>query len=232
MAGGWEYFPAGMYDTLDETAKTAAARLAEDVSEVLTDENTLHEVQVAGTFWLTPAEQTVLHARVADLTVLGRAKDAQDPDKRLFASLLLDSGRPLIVVPPGCQGMNFKRIVVGWKPTRESARALHDAMDLLRRADNIDLVMVDELDRKESGLENEEADVMDYLAQHDMSVAFTRLPRSDGAAGRAILEFAERAQADLIVAGGYGRTRISEQLFGGVTRTLFETSRIPVLFSH
>ncbi|MGN7725235.1 universal stress protein [Luteimonas sp. 22616] len=232
MVSGWEYFPAGIYDTLDETTKSAAAALARDVSEVLKHEAVAHSVRVAGSFWLTPAEQTILHARLADLVVLGRSDKAQEPEKRLFGSALLGSGRPLLIVPPMANPTaGFEHVVVAWKPAREAARALHDAMPLLRQARIIDLLTITGSASDQARLEDEDADVLRYFTHHGLAV--NQVLRSRGSSsGQEILTYATRSHADLIVAGGYGRRRVTEQVFGGVTRFLFENAQIPVLFSH
>ncbi len=234
MMGGWEYFPSGMYDTMDETSKAAAGALAQDVRDLLAAENVPHEVRTAGAFWLTPAEQSILHARIADLVVMGRGESPQDPEKRLFASILLGSGRPVMVVPGPERDAStgIARVVVAWKPTRESARALHDSMPFLHRAESIDLLMIESYQNEESRIEAMEADVLHYLGQHGLSAAPVRRPKGDVSTGQAILAFAKEVGADMIVSGGYGHARATEQVFGGVTRALFEHSEIPVLFSH
>lgn len=234
MVRGWDYFPAGVYDTLDETAKAAAQAMAGEVIGTLKDCSAAHVVRVAGSFWLTPAEQAILHARLADLVVLGRSVMVQEPEKRLFGSLLLGAGRPLLLVPPTADAAApFKRIVVAWKPTREAARALHDAMPFLHRAKAIDLLTIaGRGGGDQSRLEDEDADILDYLAKHDLTVNHVRRSRGDASSADEIMDHAARTAADLIVAGGYGHARTTEQVFGGVTRSLYEKTRIPVLFSH
>jgi nucleotide-binding universal stress UspA family protein len=233
LMGGWEYFPAGMYDTLDETAKAAANALAEEVREYLAQESASCEVRIAESFWLTPAEQSILHARVCDQVVLGRSTQPRDPEKRLFASVLFGSGRPLLVVPPSAgQDHRLDHVVIAWKPTREAARALHDALPFLHQARQIDLLTVGAAAAQESRMEAVDADVLRLFAQHGLQVRPVGIARGDVSSGQEILDFARRERAELIVAGGYGHSRAAEQVFGGVTRTLFEQSPIPVLFSH
>lgn len=233
MVGGWEYFPAGMYDTLDETAKAAAQAMAARVVDRLKDHLVAQDVRVAGSFWLTPAEQAIAHARLADLVVLGRSAKAQEPEKRLFGNLLLGAGRPMLVVPPTVDATaGFDRIVVAWKPTREAARALHDAMPFLHRAKAIDLLTVADRDDRPPEWEHEDADLLDYFAKHGLVVNQVRRSRGDASSGDEIMRYAARADIDLIVAGGYGHVRAAEQVFGGVTRSLHEKTTIPVLFSH
>ena len=233
MVGGWDYFPAGMYDTLDETAKAAARNMAAQVAAKLQGCPVAHKVHVAGSFWLTPAEQAILHARLADLVVLGRSADVRDPEKRLFGALLLGAGRPMLVVPSAARVVaTFERIVVAWKPTRESARALHDAMPFLREAKAIHLLTIAGHGNGEAKLEDEDADILEYFASHELEVNQVRRSRGNASSADEIMGYAARENADLIVAGGYGHARASEQVFGGVTRSLYERTTRPVLFSH
>ena len=233
MVAGWDYFPAGEYDTLNETAKAAAAKMATQVNRELQECPVAHAVQVAGSFWLTPAEQATLHARLADLIVLGRSKKTQEPERRLFGTLLMSAGRPILIAPPTADATAaFERIVVAWKPTKEAARALHDAMPLLQMAKEIDLLTIAGRDSDQARLEDEDADIIDYFKHHDLTVSQVRRSRGDASSADEILSYAARTNADLIVAGGYGHARATEQVFGGVTRSLYEKCQIPVLFSH
>lgn len=234
LMAGWEYFPAGVYDTMAETARAASSALARDVRALLAATGAPHDVIEGGSLWLTPAEQALPHAFVADLIVHGRTAQPQDAERSLFAALLLSSGRPLLLVPPGEPPTALERIVVAWKPTREAARALHDALPLLQRAHSVDLLTVGSSPDAAAGLRRdcEQADALvAHLALHGVTATTSRVNRGDGTS-QAILAFARERSAELIVAGGYGRSRVSEQVFGGVTRVLFEHAEVPVLFSH
>lgn len=233
MVAGWEYFPAGAYDTLNETANAAANALAAEVQPFMAEEGVKSEVCRGPSFWLTPAEQTLPRAYTADLIVLGRGATPQESESRLFASLLLGSGRPIMLVPPSRARKNgFKRIVIAWKPTREATRAMHDAMPLLRVAETIDVLIATAAGEQKPQVEEAGTAICRHLAVHGLKPNQRRLLNGDHSVGDGILEFANGNDADLIVAGGYGHPRAMEQVFGGVTKTLFERSMIPVLFSH
>ncbi|HSM10876.1 MAG TPA: universal stress protein, partial [Lysobacter sp.] len=70
------------------------------------------------------------------------------------------------------------------------------------------------------------------LSRHGLSVNVTSIPREGQATGEAILRFASLTGAQLIVAGGFGHSRARQMVFGGVTRSLFQHSTVPVLLSH
>jgi nucleotide-binding universal stress UspA family protein len=228
LMAGWEYFPAGVYDTMAETARAASSALARDVRALFAATGVAHDVIEGGSLWLTPAEQALPHAYVADLIVHGRTAQPQDAERSLFAALLLSSGRPLLLVPPGEPPAAFERIVVAWKPTRESARALHDALPLLLRARAVQLLTIGPGDG-----DREQTDaLLGHLALHGVTATAAHVARGGDGTGRTLLAFAREHGAELVVAGGYGRSRVSEQVFGGVTRVLFELAEVPVLFSH
>jgi nucleotide-binding universal stress UspA family protein len=71
-----------------------------------------------------------------------------------------------------------------------------------------------------------------HLRRHDVAIRLQLHESGDRSSGQCILDYAAESNAQLIVAGGYSRSRAMEQVFGGVTRTLFEHARLPVLFSH
>jgi len=234
VVGAMNYFPEAVYDSLRDAVLEASERLREQVDACLARSDVAWESRVAESIWLTSPESAVLHAHYADLVVLGRAADATvDAERAVFSSLLLDSGRPLLVVPRGARWPSkLGKAVVAWRPSQEASRALHDALPLLRRAASVELVMVDPRVGETSHGELPGADMAEHLARHGLKVEVVSLPREGASAGVAILRRAREAGADLVVAGGYGHSRMRQLVFGGVTRHLFEQADMPVLFSH
>lgn len=228
IVAGWDYFPAGVYDTLDETARAAAARMAVDVRRVLAEAGDRAEVGVGGKFWMTPSEQALHAAYAADLVVVGRPPEPTDADRTVFASLLLGAGRPVLLVPDATAVPAPRRIVVAWKARREAARAVHDALPLLRRADHVDAVRVV---RSEPGQAWNEP-LLAHLVRHGVHAASRVLRRHGQTVVEAILAHVRETGAELIVAGGYGHARATEHVFGGATHALHKRSPVPVLFSN
>ncbi len=231
LAGGWDYLPASPYDTLDEAAQAAAEALAADAAPILA--GVPHSVRVAGAFWLTPSEQTLAAAAAADLIVLGRPKAPLDADDRLFGATLLGAGRPVLLVPESAgQGLDLRHVAVAWRPGREAARAVHDAIPLLRAAQSVRIVRILGVAEQADDAGGADAVLLAHLERHGIRPQFECVPAADAAKGERILEFAQAMAADLIVAGGYGHPKAYEQVFGGVTRALLRKSPTPVLFSH
>lgn len=169
------------------------------------------------------------HAMHADITVLAASKDA--PLEAAFEGALFKSGRPLLLVPMEEQPATIgKRIVVAWKAKREAARALADAEPFLREADQITVVTVD---ASPNGYgEGPGRDICAYLAHKGFSVELRNVDGLGRPAEVALMSEARALEADLIVMGGYGHSRLREFVFGGVTRALSRNATMPVLMSH
>ncbi len=175
------------------------------------------------------------HAWAADLLVLGqhdpKSDDASGVPADFVASVLMTTGKPGLVLPyieiPQTPGRN---VLVAWKATRESARALAGALPLLQRARQVHVLSWDEA-------ETPGADVAEpalrYLRRHGVA-AQAQAPRGrpPRELGEALLSQAADLQADLLVMGCYGHGRAREWALGGVTRTVLKSMTLPVLMAH
>jgi nucleotide-binding universal stress UspA family protein len=122
-----------------------------------------------------------------------------------------------------------RRILVAWNGSREAARAVGDAMPLLERAEHVQVAVF----RPDAGPgELPGADLAAHLARHGARANVTRHEASDIDVGNLLLSTAFDAQADLIVMGAWGHSRLAELVLGGVTRTILESMTVPVLMSH
>lgn len=169
------------------------------------------------------------HAMHADIAVLAASKDATL--EAAFEGALFKSGRPLLLVPTAQAPASIgKRIVVAWKAKREAARALADAEPFLREADQITVVTVDA--QPDGYGEGPGRDICTYLAHKGFSVELRNIDGMGRPAEVGLMNEARALEADLIVMGGYGHSRLREFVFGGVTRALSRNPTIPVLMSH
>ena len=183
------------------------------------------------------ARLPLLHsARYADLVVAGQPNlglDAPPAGAMGFAAdLVLGAGRPVLFVPyAGHFARAGGRILVAWDASREAARAVTDALPLLQRAAS---VVVAVFDAERGGDHGEEpgADVALYLARHGIKVSVARHSGAGFDAGNQILTAAADMEADLIVMGAYGHSRVRELVLGGATRRILETMTVPVLMAH
>jgi nucleotide-binding universal stress UspA family protein len=151
----------------------------------------------------------------------------------VFEGALFGSGRPVLMTPPDWNGETIgKRILVAWNGKRESARALADAMPFLESADHVILATIDAKPDVSGVGPAPGADIAAHLARHGVKVELRNLDGLGGDAADMLIAEARASDADLIVMGGYGRPRLSEYVFGGVTRTMAAKSPVPVLMSH
>jgi nucleotide-binding universal stress UspA family protein len=182
-----------------------------------------------------PGVGLCLQARYADLVVISRmtAHEADPLSASGFAQyVVLHCARPVLVLPPaGFSTEIGKRVTVAWNGSPQAVRAVTSALPLLRRAEQVQLVVFGKDD--DPGLHGEEpgADIALYLARHGIKVEVTA--QSDGGDdGAALLSFAAEKGADLIVMGAYGHSRLSEFILGGATHTALHSSPLPLWMAH
>lgn len=172
-----------------------------------------------------PAHQ-VLSARsvMADMVIMSWSEaDWVSPQA---SSVVVSAGRPILVVPPGSSlSKSFRRVLVAWNGSRESARAIQDALPLLGNAEKVVLFTA-------GGASASMADAATYLAAHDVNVHLHHCARVNPDAGHAILRAAQTHGADLIVMGAYGHSRLHEWTLGGATRTVLQSMTVPTLLSR
>ncbi|MGG1947878.1 universal stress protein [Trinickia sp. NRRL B-1857] len=188
--------------------------------------------------WRAPngpsVETAVLHARHADLLVLGQ-EDPENPATHIaryfVEDVIMSAGRPAVVLPHAGRIATFgESALVAWDGGREAARALADAVPLLKRARFVTVVSVS---KRPEDSTPDEIDVAGYLERHGVRASFVCVPRQSGmGTGATLLNQISDRHADLLVMGAYGHARARERVLGGVTHTLFETMTVPVFMSH
>jgi nucleotide-binding universal stress UspA family protein len=175
------------------------------------------------------------HARYADLTMIGQ--DRSGDDRMPYAGPVTErtlflSGRPAIIVPGQLRPETLaSRIVVAWDASRAAARAVNDAIPLIARAALTTVVTVRPIVSDDAHGEEPGADIGAHLSRHGAHVTTIEL-RDSGNAGDMLLSYARQINADLIVAGCYGHSRVGEILLGGVTRRLLAQGSKPVMMSY
>lgn len=193
------------------------------------------ELRLVETLLNWPEEAAAMHGRHADLSIIGGLDpvSANPRFSAFFSALLLDTGRPVLVVPPVCTMLvPPRRVVLAWQPRREPSRAIHDALPLLPRDARVDVLVLDPEVGEFGHGQQPGADIAAHLARHGLQVQVVSLPREGRSTGTAIVDYAAQQRADLVVMGGYGHSRWRQQVLGGTTRTVLEQATVPVLFAH
>lgn len=174
------------------------------------------------------ADRLALEARSADLILLGAGSD--DLRGLNAGDLVLQAGRPVLRVPAGATALRLAHVMVAWKDSRETRRAVLDALPLLRQADRVSVVALAAA-RDLAATRDHVDDVVVWLARH----AIVAQGEAVLSGGNEIAELDRTAQdqgADLVVAGAYGHSRLREWVLGGVTHDLLLHGQRCCFVSH
>lgn len=166
--------------------------------------------------------------RLADLILAPRPERA-DPPPKTFEALLRETGRPVIMLPRGTTTRAVNgHVLIGWNGSTEAASAVAASRPLLRGASRVSVLVSTKRQHQRPHGE----DVVDYLRCHGVEAHCQVVDMSAGHAGEVILDQCTQLGAELLVVGGYSRTRVQEMLLGGVTRHLIREARLPVFMVH
>ncbi|MGI9490759.1 MAG: universal stress protein [Geminicoccaceae bacterium] len=178
-------------------------------------------------------DRLAIHGRYADAVIIGQPDDdsagvIQDP-----GDTLLTCGAPVIVAPYiGAPPTTAERVMIAWNASRESARAVRDAMPLLERAKVVDVVCFRPKSSQTGHGDMPGADIALHLTRHDIKVEVEVIEGKDIDVGNAILSHLADRGSDFLVMGGYGHSRMREFILGGATRTILQSMTVPVLMAH
>ncbi|MFN4087716.1 MAG: universal stress protein [Alphaproteobacteria bacterium] len=200
-----------------------AAGIARRESPSVSDGLTTRWIESVG----RPEEVAAVAGRLADLVVAARPAAGRGEDQRLVEAVLFGSGRPALLVPPD-QPVAGGGGAIFWNGSAEAARAVAAALPMLRRAERVHIMEVDE----KLGPEAAQAGLPDYLAWHGIAAETTRLEADYREPGEALLAEALRVGARLIVMGAYTHSRMRQLILGGVTSHLLTACPVPVMLAH
>jgi nucleotide-binding universal stress UspA family protein len=217
------YFTTGeqAQRVLDEGRAAIKARAAEVEGEF----RAAMQNRAAAVEWRSseefPTKFIVPQARAADIIVVGEdGRDALgDPFMQANPSdLVMQTGRPLLVVPDTSSRLDLQSVLIAWKDTPEARRAIRDALPMLRQAKDVNIVEIIEDDVNRPALSGV-SDVVVWLSRHGV-VASGQVPDRCGNVSAQLERIASEVGAGLVVAGAYGHSRLREWVLGGVTKCL------------
>jgi nucleotide-binding universal stress UspA family protein len=168
-------------------------------------------------------------SRAVDVTVLGRRRDSGTADLHTLQTVLLDSGRPMLIAPDRPVQNMGRHVAIAWKDTPEAARAVAFALPLLAAAERVTIVSVEE-DAHTTGEDCER--LRQALIWHNTATTVHHIKPAGRDPAEALLAAVAAQDADLLVMGGYGHSRLREAVFGGVTRHVLQAAAMPVLMAH
>ncbi|WP_447952799.1 universal stress protein [Sphingopyxis chilensis] len=214
----------------DENRKSAAN--ADALAETFT---AFIEPNLRGEIFVIDCPATITHWRFAvrarsyDLTIIpvyGHAQTAYFAEGVVF-----DTGRPMLLLPElQTPEPKFDRVAVAWDGSRLAARAVADAMPLLRPATSVMLVQVS--GEKDLSRSAPASDALRNLKHHGVTAETTAVAIENDDAGTTLQSWCMRNGSDLLVMGAFGHSRAREFVLGGVTRSILENTKLPVLMSH
>lgn len=213
-----------------EVANAAAAAFTEAADRA----GIKNEVRVISCTESAAPPTLAVHGRTTDLTIVGQSEteDALAIRDLMTESALFESGRPVLVVPYiGPAEAKLDNIIVAWDGRREASRAANEALPLLVKAKSVSVVVVGGHAPSARGGEPG-ADLALHLARHGVNVSVKQIGDAGIDVANALLSHAADAEANMIVMGGYGHSRLREFVLGGATRGIFGSMTVPVLMAH
>jgi nucleotide-binding universal stress UspA family protein len=213
-------------------ARTAGDKVEEKLSQRLTRLQKPVELRRFDILNDTAGDVAAREARTADAFVALRPNGASRGAEELVEGVLFGSGRHVWLLPTRKSAKAaFDRILVAWNGSRESARALAEALPYLHKAKEAVVVVIDETSATE-GQAIVGKDAINHLRHHGITAVLHRAIVRDNDIAATLIAEARRLKSDLIVMGGYGHSRLREWLLGGATYKLLHKSPVPLLIAH
>jgi nucleotide-binding universal stress UspA family protein len=217
---------ANMSRKLATNARAAKEAFGKEIAQRLSD-----------TRWLEAdgdvADGICDHARYADLVILGQY-EWQGPHVvhplPIAHSIVLRCGRPVLVVPAAVGPISFARVAIAWDGSREAVRAVHDALPLLALSQSVEIVTIISPEAVESSQDAKH--LLAHLTNHGIKIEPGVIQTRAEEEPIALRQQLEKVDYDLLVMGGYSHPKWLEFIFGGATRSILLSSKIPVLVSH
>lgn len=208
----------------------AGDRLLRRLKELCAAEQVAVEARTVMCWWPSLYSEAVIDlARVHDLTAI--PLDSSDSQKRRVAEdILFGSGRPVLLFPEVAVEIGCDNVMVAWDYSRSAARAVLDAMPLLRTAKRIEVVTV--VGEKNIG-QRSTTDLKAHFARHGLTIEYSELALQAGGRLSDLLQsHAVERGAGMLIMGAYGHSRFREFVLGGATRGILDDLRLPILLSH
>ena len=213
-------------------ARTAGDKVEEKLSQRLTRLQKPVELRRFDILNDTAGDVAAREARTADAFVALRPSGASRGAEDLVEGVLFGSGRHVWLLPTRKSAKaTFDRMLVAWNGSRESARALAEALPYLHKAKEAVVVVIDETSATE-GQAIVGKDAINHLRHHGITAVLHRAIVRDNDIAATLIAEARRLKSDLIVMGGYGHSRLREWLLGGATYKLLHKSPVPLLIAH
>lgn len=237
-----EVYPGIVVDLPREATESFAKSQMEQAEKIQTifdkhtsGEDFVSEWRLVKTHSNQAADRMTEHALCADLVIMGQVDPDNDRIDQRDAqeTVIKQSGRPVLVIPSvGDFDTIGRHALIGWSATRESSRALHDAIPFLSGSGKASVLWVSHSDKDAAYLETTAHAVATTLDRHDIDATVARWQNTKIAIADALLNEAYDRGADMIVTGAFGHSRFYDFVIGATTTGLQEHMTLPILFSN
>jgi nucleotide-binding universal stress UspA family protein len=226
--------PPAVYEAHQQYFKTNMAAVKQRFETRMKQDGLLYEWREMNSVYSDIAPSLIEIGASADLILMSQIAENSEAEIEtgLVERVVVESGRPVLIIPQAGSYKAPKSVVVGYNGTREAARAAFDAVPLLRGAKDVRVVWVDPYKQRQSAGELPGAEMATVLARQGVKVVAEGLETNGLNAGDALLRLANDRDAELLVMGAYAHSRLRQYIFGGATQHVMEHARIPVLMSH
>jgi len=177
-------------------------------------------------------DAVLMRAYYNDLVVLEHPSGGGGFSALAGGAILLGCGRPVIVAGPTIPPSFPRTVAVAWKETAEAARALAAALPILEMAERTVVISVSEDSSKEAAVRHSLNQAVDFLHWHGLSTTGRCVTDGASSGPEAMLAEVKKVDAELLVMGGYGHSRLREFVFGGFTRSVLKGVNLPAFLSH
>ena len=223
------YIPAGVLQAHNQAERDRAKNVESEFKAMVGKAGCTSEWNCVQGF---TDQQINAYARYADLIVIGQSQEQSVLSNEISIEdhVLIESARPVLLIPYiGVTKSTAKRVLVAWSGTRESVRAVSDALPFLKQAESVEVVSVS---KSQAQSDNSLQDICDFLKRHGVNAQAHQVVSKDISVADTILSRAADHNIDLIVMGAYGHSRLREYVFGGATHYMLKHMTVPVLMSH
>lgn len=227
------YFAEGPY--AEKALAQEEQSIRKRLSELEAEFRSALEPRAKAAEWRSALSQSSTYVaqqvRIADLLVVGaRSEAVVDPCAAADPNdLLMQAGRPLVIVPPAVKWLDLRSVLVAWKDVRETRRAVLDALPILAAAREVTITEIPEEGTDRGHALSHVEDVAVWLSCHGIA-ASTVIPEAKIDIIGQLDDIAGNVGAGVVIAGAYGHSRLREWVMGGVTRHLAtESSRCSFL---
>jgi nucleotide-binding universal stress UspA family protein len=231
----YSLFSSGMVGDLvkseNEKIRARAETLAAEAKAELSKSGAKGDVELSVELFQDMLQRAKEHAFCNDLTVIDRPGGVIERSEVLFEEILFSGGRPVLLPVPDAKPVErIGKIVVAWDGSPYAARALAWTLGLFEGVKEADVVVVS--GEKDLAGMVPAAKVTAHLERHGVNAKIVELKCDADGVSSTIDTHAGKVNADLVVIGAFGQSRLREFVFGGVTRNLTRFSKRPLLLSH